>query len=210
MVTTRWTSRIGWAEKIALAPRLELEQAGLRVAMGTAVLVALAWRLLSLPNPSADLSHMVRLLAGFVTFAIAIAIWILSFPQKSPLRLILGIVADNVAVTYFMLLMGESGALVVGIYLFVAFGNSYRYGRLYLRISHGMALAGFSLVLYFSPFWSQHVLIGVGMLITLLFIPLYVGVLAERLKEEWLRADQALTECREALKECRDRELGGP
>jgi two-component system sensor histidine kinase RpfC len=178
--------------------------------MGTAVLVALAWRLLSVPNPSADLSHMVRLLAGFVTFAIAIAIWILSFPQKSPLRLILGIVADNVAVTYFMLLMGESGALVVGIYLFVAFGNSYRYGRLYLRISHGMALAGFSLVLYFSPFWSQHVLIGVGMLITLLFIPLYVGVLAERLKEEWLRADQALTECREALKECRDRELGGP
>jgi len=196
--------------RVTLAPRLELEQAGLRVAMGTAVLVALAWRLLSVPNPSADLSHMVRLLAGFVTFAIAIAIWILSFPQKSPLRLILGIVADNVAVTYFMLLMGESGALVVGIYLFVAFGNSYRYGRLYLRISHGMALAGFSLVLYFSPFWSQHVLIGVGMLITLLFIPLYVGVLAERLKEEWLRADQALTECREALKECRDRELGGP
>jgi len=187
----RWTTRAGWAETIALAPRLELEQAGLRLAIGTAVLVALMWRLLTQPNPSTDLSHMVWFLAGFVTFAVAITICILAFPQKSPLRRILGIIADNAGTTYFMLLMGESGALVVGIYMFVAFGNSYRYGRLYLHISHGMALAGFSLVLYFSDFWSQHVLIGVGMLIALLFLPLYVGVLSQRLKKEKTRADEA-------------------
>ena len=171
----RWTTRAGWAETIALAPRLELEQAGLRLAIGTAVLVALMWRLVSLPNPSTDLSHMVWFLAGFVTFAVAITIWILAVPQKSPLRRILGIIADNAGTTYFMLLMGESGALVVGIYMFVAFGNSYRYGRLYLRISHGIALVGFALVLYFSDFWSQHILIGVGMFVALLILPLYVG-----------------------------------
>jgi two-component system, sensor histidine kinase RpfC len=205
----RWTTRAGWAETIALAPRLELEQAGLRLAIGTVVLVALMWRLLSQANPSEDLSHMVWFLVGFVTFAIAVTIWILASPQKSPLRRILGIIADNAGTTYFMLLMGESGALVVGIYMFVAFGNSYRYGRLYLRISHGMALAGFSLVLYFSDFWSQHVLIGVGMLIMLLFLPMYVGVLAERLKAERVRAEQELKDCREALRECGNRERGG-
>jgi two-component system sensor histidine kinase RpfC len=174
---------------IALAPRLELEQASLRLGIGTAVLVALMWRLLSLSNPSADLSHMVWFLEGFVAIALTIILWTLFHPHESPLRLILGIVADNAAVTYFMLLIGESGALVVGIYMFVAIGNGYRYGTLYLRISHG--------------------LIGVGMLIALIFLPLYVGVLAERLKGEWLRADEELKECREALKECRDRGLGG-
>jgi len=209
MVITRWTSRAGWAQTLALAPRLELEQAGFRLSISTAVLVALMWRLLTQANPSADLSHMVWFLVGFVAFAIAVTIWVLASPQESPLRRILGIIADNAATTYFMLLVGESGALVVGIYLFLAFGNSYRFGRLYLHISHGMALVGFSLVLYFSDFWSQHLLIGFGMLNMLLFLPLYVGVLADRLKAEWRRADRELKECREALRECRAQERGG-
>jgi two-component system sensor histidine kinase RpfC len=203
MAITRWTSRAGWAETIAHAPRLELEQAGLRLAMGTFVLVALMWRLLSQANPSADLSHMVWFLVGFVAFAIAVTMWILASPQKSPLRLVLGIIADNAAVTYFMLLMGESGVLLVGIYMFVAFGNSYRYGALYSRISHATAFLGFTIVIFASDFWSQHVLIRFGMLNMLLFLPLYVGVLAERLKAEKLKADQDLKECREALRECR-------
>lgn len=205
----RWTTRAGWAEMIALAPRRELEQAGLRLATGTAVLIALMWRLLTQANPSSDLLHMVWFLAGFVFIALAITLSTLFHPPESPLRRILGIVVDNAGTTYFMLLMGESGALVVGIYMFVAFGNGYRYGRRYLRISHGMALAGFSLVLYFSPFWSQHILIGVGLLIALLSLPLYVGILIERLEGERLRTDQDLKECREALKECRDRKQGG-
>ncbi len=135
---------------------------------------------------------MIWFLAGFVTFAVSIIIWILSRPHESPLRRILGVIADNAGTTYFMLHMGEWGALVVGIYMFVAFGNSYRYGRTYLRISHGMALLGFSLVLYFSDFWSQHILtIGAGMLIALLFLPLYVGFLSQRVQEEKDRADEA-------------------
>jgi hypothetical protein len=72
-----------------------------------------------------------------------------------------------------------------------------------------MAVVGFSLALYFSDFWSQHVLIGLGMLNMLLVLPLYVGVLAERLKAERLKADQELKECREALGECRAQERGG-
>ena len=79
----------------------------------------------------------------------------------------------------------------------VAFGNAFRFGRLYLRISHVTALLGFSLVLYFSEFWSQHILIGVGLFIALLILPLYVGLLIERLNQARLNAEQALRECRE-------------
>ena len=102
------------------------------------------------------------------------------------------------------------GALVVGIYMFVAFGNSYRYGALYARISHASALLGFTIVLFASDFWSQHLLtIGAGMFIALLVLPLYVGLMVQLLKAERLRADQELKECREALKGCRDRERVG-
>lgn len=193
----RWTTRAGWAETIALAPRLELEQAGLRLTIGTVVLIALMWQLLNQPNPSEDLSHMVWFLAGFVTFAAAITLWTLAGPQVSPTRRILGIVADNATITWFMLLMGESGVLVVGIYMFVAFGNAYRFGRLYSLLSNVAALLGFSLVLYFSEFWSRHILIGLGLFIALLILPLYVGVLIQRLNQARLNAEQALRECRE-------------
>jgi len=188
----RWATRAGWSELIARAPRLEFEQARLRLGIGGLVLVGLMWRHVYLTAPSTELLHMIWFLGGFVTFAVAIIIWILSRPRESHLRRILGVVADNAGTTYFMLHMGEWGALVVGIYMFVAFGNSYRYGRTYLRISHGIALAGFSLVLFLSDFWSQHLLtIGAGMFIALLILPLYVGFLSERLQQEKNRADEA-------------------
>jgi len=102
MVITRWTSRAGWAETIARAPRLELEQAGLRLSIGTSVLIALLW---GQYKPGAELSHSVWFMVGFVTFALVVTLWALSYPQESPLRRILGIIADNAAVTYFMLLI---------------------------------------------------------------------------------------------------------
>jgi len=191
----RWTTRAGWADMIALAPRPDLEQAGLRLTIGTLVLVALLWRLPGLHRTGAELSNSVWFMVGFVTFAVAVTLWTLSHPQESPLRRILGIIADNAAITYFMLLMGESGALVVGIYLFIAFGNAFRFGRLYLSISHATAVLGLTVVLLVSDFWSQHAIIGLGLLIMLLILPLYVGVLCQRLNAARLRAEQALKEC---------------
>jgi two-component system, sensor histidine kinase RpfC len=165
--------------------------------MGVVLLLVLAPRLVGQPKPSAELSQMVWVLGGFVAIAVAIVLWTLAGPPVSPTRRILGIIADNAAITWFILHMGESGALVVGLYMFVAFGNAFRFGRLYLRVSHFAALLGFSLVLYFSEFWPLHFLVGLGLLISLLILPLYVGVLIERLKQALLNAEQALRECRE-------------
>jgi two-component system sensor histidine kinase RpfC len=187
---------------IALAPRAELEQAGVRLVIGAMVLVVLI--LVGQPRPSAELSHMVWFLAGFVAIAAAITLWMLARPQKAPPRRVLGIIADNGATTYFMLQTGEYGTIVFAIYLFVAFGNGFRYGRRYLLISHATALLGFIIVLSNSDFWSRHIAIGLGLLISLVVLPSYVGALAERLKADRLRAEQELKECRVALKECRE------
>jgi len=182
---------------MTLAPRLELEQAGLRLVMGVLLLVVLMLRLVGQTKPSAELSQMVWFLAGFVAIAVAITLWTLAGPQVSPTRRILGIIADNATITWFMLLLGETGALVIGTYMFVAFGNAFRFGRLYARISHAAALVGFTIVLFASEFWGAHILIGLGLYIALLILPLYVGVLIQRLNQARLNAEQALRECRE-------------
>jgi two-component system sensor histidine kinase RpfC len=100
-------------------------------------------------------------------------------------------IVDNAATTYSMILMGEGGALIIGVYLFVALGNGFRFGRAYLHASQAMACLGFGFVLALSPFWSQHAAIGLGFLITLGVVPLYAGVLAERINEARKRADEA-------------------
>ena len=69
-------------------------------------------------------------------------------------RRFLGIIADNAVNTYFMLVMGEGARLSLASIFFVTFGNGFRFGRLYLHVSQALSLIGFSIVLFFSPFWS--------------------------------------------------------
>ncbi len=127
----------------------------------------------------------------FFATAATIAIRIVVHPQKSIGRRIVGMLVDNAATTYSMILMGEGGALIIGVYLFVALGNGFRFGRTYLHVSQALACVGFGVVLAVSPFWSQHTAIGLGFLITLGVVPLYAGVLAERINEARKRADDA-------------------
>ena len=90
-----------------------------------------------------------------------------------------------------MLVMGEGGAVVVGVYLFITFGNGFRFGRLYLHVCQALSLIGFSVVLIYSDFWSHHIAVGVGFLVAMIVLPFYVGVLAERITEAKRRADEA-------------------
>jgi two-component system sensor histidine kinase RpfC len=87
--------------------------------------------------------------------------------------------------------MDEGGAFVLGVYLFVAFGNGFRFGRTWLHASQVLGIAGFAVVLWLSPFWSQHMTVGMGFMVALLVLPFYVGVLSQRITEAKRRADEA-------------------
>lgn len=128
---------------------------------------------------------------GFFLFSVALAARIITSGGVSITRRYVAMVADNVVTTYCLMNMGEAGAVVIGVYLFITFGNGFRYGRRYLHICQAMAVFGYSAVLAFSPFWSHHIAIGVGFLIGLLVLPFYVGVLAERIEKAKKRADEA-------------------
>jgi two-component system, sensor histidine kinase RpfC len=187
----QWCTRKGWSEMLSSAPRPELEQALLRVAIPAAVMIYIAVDNY-VGDPLTETEQRALWFAiSFFLFAVVLAAFVLHAKSDSPARRIFGIVVDNVANTAFLLLSGEAGAFVFGIYLFVTFGNGFRYGQLYLRISQVLSIAGFLVVLSLSPFWSAHIPVGIGILVALLVLPFYVGVLAERITEARKRADEA-------------------
>ena len=171
--------------------RPELEQSLLRVIIAFIVMVYLFWYAFRSSSASISEVQVLAVSVGFFLFSVVLAVRILTKGGKSVSRRYLGMIADNAVTTYCLLNMGEGGAVVIGVYLFISFGNGFRYGRQYLHICQAMGVIGFSCVLAFSDFWSQHIAIGLGFLIGLLVLPFYVGVLAERLEKAKLRADEA-------------------
>lgn len=117
-----------------------------------------------------------------IPLVIGIFLWAAIKPGDSPALRLTGMVADLGTTTLVMSLSGEAATPLFMIYLWTTFGNGFRFGRTYLYISMSMSLAGFSLVLFFSPFWSEQLFLGAGLLATLSVLPVYIATLLTRLQ----------------------------
>ncbi len=176
---------------LARAHRPELEQSLLRVAIGGLVLIYLAFSVYRDNHVSDDESQVLWVAVGFFAFSIALTLQVVTSPAVSIARRYLGMVADNAVTSYCLIQTGEPGAVIIGVYLFITFGNGFRYGRVYLHACQIMSLIGFSLVIVLSDFWRAEMSLSVGIVISFLVLPFYVGVLAERITEAKKRADDA-------------------
>jgi diguanylate cyclase (GGDEF)-like protein len=151
---------------------------------------------------------------GFEVFSCAIFLAIIARPQRSAWRRGFGAVVDLGTTTYLMLTNGEIGAPLYGIYLWVTFGNGFRYGVRPLYASHAMSMAGFGSVVAFNPFWHEHALMAGGFLILLAAVPFYGAVLLkglitanQRLQEQAMRDTLTGLYNRRYLMESIEREL---
>jgi two-component system, sensor histidine kinase RpfC len=108
-----------------------------------------------------------------------------------------GMLADTGAATFCMFLAGESGVSMIGVYLFITFGNGFRYGRAYLFACQALCLLGFSAVLVFAPYWKAHPVAGWCLMIALIVLPLYVSTLSQRIQEAHAKTERALKDCLE-------------
>jgi two-component system sensor histidine kinase RpfC len=117
-----------------------------------------------------------------VPFSLAILFWTIRSPKDNHLRRMVGMFADLGTTTAAMGLGGEATTPLYLFYLWITFGNGFRYGKNYLYISMCLSIIGFSLVIYLSPFWSQHLFLGTGLLISLFVLPVYISSLLKRLQ----------------------------
>src|SRR2546429_9753601 len=187
----RWVRLDEVKAMTAAPPRVEFQQALLRVFISALVLAYVIWYVGRAGAITDDKVEALFAAAAFFAFAVAITVRILQAPGISKSRRVLGIVVDNVVASYGLIVLGEGGAVILGTYLLVTVGNGLRYGRYYLTISHFLSVTGFSLVMLVSPYWSQHNAMGLGVLLTLLVIPFYVGHLAKGIDEVRQRAEDA-------------------
>jgi two-component system sensor histidine kinase RpfC len=103
---------------------------------------------------------------------------------------LLGIIADNTALTIGMAGAGEGGVAMIGVYLWVTIGNGFRFGPRYLLASYWLSIVGFGLQLVLVPFWEQHRVVGAGLFLAGAIVPLYVLVLLIRLTGQKEAAEQ--------------------
>lgn len=190
-MATRSISHFGLVDRIARTHRPELEQSLLRVAIGGLVLVYLIFSVYRDHHVTDDEAQVLWVAIGFFVFSIALTFEILSSQKISIARRYLGMVADNAVTSYCLIQTGEPGAVIIGVYLFITFGNGFRYGRPYLHACQVMSLAGFATVITMSEFWRAEMSLSIGIVISILVLPFYVGVLAERITEAKKRADEA-------------------
>lgn len=189
------TLQLPWLTKIKarLASRndSEHEQAILRLIIGSAIIGYIFFKLGAQANPTGIASWRWVLSAGFLLSSALILVWIFVNPRTNVVRRLIGATADMAMSSYGMMVTEDIGTIVFGVFLFVTFGNGFRYGKPYLFFSQALSIAGFSMVLWLNSYWRAHLHMGIGLLLSLIVLPLYVSTLLTRITEARKRAEEA-------------------
>ena len=121
----------------------------------------------------------------------ALLLHILVIPSQSTPRRVLGIFADQLILSYVLLNGGEEAAGLYLIYLWVTFGNGFRFGVFFLIVAAVVSACGFGYVIAGSDYWTEHLYAAFGLLAALLVLPAYVMPLISRLNRARAQAEEA-------------------
>ena len=135
--------------------------------------------------------HVVYMYIAAIPYCLTIILWIYIDPRINHKRRIMGVIADIGTTTYAMAISGVITAPFFVIYLWVTFGHGFRFGKAYLFTSMVMSIIGFMLVMKLSSFWQEQYVIGYGVLLSLIILPLYVSTLLTRLQTAVKQAESA-------------------
>ncbi len=166
-------------ERIRARPDTEFQQALIRFIIGVIAYLYFSSNWIAHPDFISSVIHYVALF--FISTATLILASTVISRNISPPRRIFGAIVDFSTATFMMMIGGETSAPLVGLYLWVTLGNGFRYGVPYLYFSTVLSAIGFGSVLAFNPFWETHVALGIGILFTMVIVPLYAASLTRQL-----------------------------
>ena len=168
----------------------EFEQALIRIFLTFAVFIYISYKIIYSEGLS---SFKGVYLASIIYLSISLALAIFIFHNNHPskARQLLSMLADVSIVTYAMSTSRESGSALYGIYLWLAVGNGLRYGSKSLLLAQGLSLIGFTIVILSNEYWAAHLTLWVGLLLTLIAIPLFTFSILTRLQQATIHAQEA-------------------
>jgi two-component system sensor histidine kinase RpfC len=154
-----------------------------------AYLVALGW--LGRPDALEMIHAQGRYFALYQLIALAIFLHLLLRPAVSVLRRIVGMCIDLCFFSYGMHVGGEAFAPLYPVYLWVMFGNGFRFGIAYLVAATGIGVVAFSIVVATTAYWRGHLSLSFGLAAGLIVLPAYVSTLIRKLSEAKRQAEEA-------------------
>ncbi len=170
----------------------EYEQALCRLLLGGAAIVYLGFTAWADRGLTEAETRILWTCAGFSVAALGILASIIRFPAPSPVRRVAGMVLDMGSITAGLHLDSRLAGPLFVLYLWVIFGNGFRFGRRYLAGAAVLAVAGFGSVIATRPPVYQLVPEMMwGILAGLVLLPLYVSALLQRLNDALGRARAA-------------------
>jgi two-component system sensor histidine kinase RpfC len=161
---------------------VELEQSGIRVVVGfVLILFFFFYHYLKYQSLYSDVFSS-EILFAFEFLAILTFIHAIFFKGKSVWRRIFGIFLDNISITIFLLQTQADGAILICFYLWVVFGNGFRYNIKYLIFSQILSVIGFATVIFENSFWKNNIDFSLSVIVMLVILPVYVGKLIRRME----------------------------
>ena len=183
------------AEKARLKVRLsraeavgDWEMAFNRLAAGLMVVAFnLAWPSVNLrAEPGQIIAPLIYIALGLAVLAHCTAA-----PGSVLVRRSVAMALDFAAVSYEIHIGGSSTAWLVPAYLWVTFGNGFRFGEQFLIIATSISAVSFSVTALITPFWRSEPPLSAGLLVGMIIVPLYSISLIRKLSEARRRAEVA-------------------
>jgi len=171
-------------------PDSEHEQAIIRLLVGTVAAIYLVSAIIGQGFDLLANKTIYGILAFFISGGV-IVIWLLIDPGISKPRRLLGMVTDIAGATMALYLNGQLATPLFIVYLWVTFGNGFRFGREYLYCSMILSLIGYGWVIVSSPSWRLSPEVTYGLLVGLLVLPMYVAALLGRLTGTLAKLERA-------------------
>ena len=129
--------------------------------------------------------------SGYTVFAILMALRVYTSSNSPSVRRYIGNIGDVTAISYGTFASGEAGIPLFALYLWITFGNGFRFGTPALIVSTVLSVIGFSVVVALSPVWQAHTNLVAGVYTSLLILPIYAGHLLALLNNALARANEA-------------------
>jgi two-component system sensor histidine kinase RpfC len=176
----------GLRARLAARPDTEHEQGILRLVISSLVFLYLL--------PDALTQHdlwPLYVMGIHLVLALYIFLRIAYSTEISPARRVFAQFADVAAITWYMAVFGESAGPLFLLYIWVTLGSGFRFGPKYLISELAMSVVGFGVALYVNEFWRAHAALGVGLLLGMLAVDMYVLTLVRRMFDALARAEAA-------------------
>ncbi len=146
-----------------------------------------AWLSVHLKDaPGLLIAPSLYLVLGLVVLAHCIAA-----PGKVLARRSSAMAIDFAATCYELHVGGPDTAWLYPIYLWIIFGNGFRFGEKFLIIATSISAGSFALTVFITPFWRSQAQLSVGLFVGMIVVPLYSITLIRKLSEARRRAEVA-------------------